>query len=263
MKNTETVLITGASSGLGKEFAQIFAEKAYNLVLVARSEDKLRSIAKILEDKYKIKVTVVVQDLSEPNSASKIYTRVKDRGINVDILINNAGFGKIGAFIDEKVSTLTDMLNLNVTALTEITALFLPEMIERNKGKVLNIASTAAFQSLPNFSVYAASKAYVLNFTEALHYELKDTNIAVTALCPGPTVTGFAKRANAESLQLFTNAMDSKTVVKIGYQALMKNKMSVIVGFKNKFMAYAVRLIPSRRLLINIVGKMYYEVFRA
>ncbi len=202
MKNTETVLITGASSGLGKDFAQIFAEKGYNLVLVARSEEKLNKIAKDLEEKYKIKATVLVKDLSEADSATKIYFELKNRDINIDVLINNAGFGKIGAFIDEKLSTYTEMLNLNVTTLTEMTALFLPEMIERNKGKILNIASTAAFQSLPNFGVYAATKAYVLNFTEALHYELKDTNIAVTALCPGPTVTGFAKRANAEKMGL-------------------------------------------------------------
>ncbi len=257
MKNTETALITGASGGLGKDFAQIFAEKGYNLILIARSEEKLNNIAKELEEKYKIKATVLVQDLSEANSASKIYSEVKNKAINVDVLVNNAGFGKIGAFIDEKPSTFTEMLNLNVTALTELTALFLPAMIERNKGKILNIASTAAFQSLPNFGVYAASKAYVLNFTEALHYELKDTNIAVTALCPGPTVTGFAKRANAETSGLFKNAMDSQTVAKIGYQGLMKNKMSVIVGFKNKLLAYSARLIPSRRLLVNMVGKMY------
>ncbi|PIF02354.1 MAG: short-chain dehydrogenase [Draconibacterium sp.] len=257
MKNRETALITGASGGLGKDFAQIFAQKGYNLVLIARSEEKLNNIARELEGKYKIKTTIFIQDLSEPNSASKIYTEVKNRSIHIDVLINNAGFGKIVAFVDEKLSTYTEMLNLNITTLTELTVLFLPEMIARNNGKILNVASTAAFQSLPNFGVYAATKAYVLNFTEALHYELKNTNIAVTALCPGPTLTGFAKRANAETSSLFKNAMDSKTVAQIGYKALMNNKMTVIAGFTNKFMAYLSRLIPSRRLLINIVGKMY------
>ncbi len=257
MSTRATALITGASSGLGKEFAQIFAKKGYDLVLVARSEEKLRSIAKNLEDKYKITSTVLAQDLSQANSASKIYNEIKIRGLHIDVLINNAGFGKIGAFIDEKPSTSTEMINLNVTTLTEMTALFLPEMLAQNKGKILNVASTAAFQTLPNFGVYAATKAYVLNFTEALHYELKNSNIAVTALCPGPTVTGFAKRANAETSTLFKNAMDSKTVAEIGYKGLMKNKMTVIVGFKNKLMAYASRLIPSRRILIKLVGKMY------
>ncbi len=257
MKNKETALITGASGGLGENFAQIFAQKKYNLVLVARSEYKMKNIAQELESKYKIKTTVLAQDLSKPNSAEKIYNEVKNRDIKIDVLINNAGFGKIGAFKDEKLNTLTEMLNLNITTLTELIALFLPEMIERNKGKIMNIASTAAFQPLPNFSVYAASKAYVLNFTEALHYELKDTNIAVTAFCPGPTHTGFAKRANAETLSLFKNAMNSKEVAKIGYNALMNNKMYKIAGFMNKLMAYSSRLLMSRRLIVNMVGKMY------
>ncbi len=256
MNTTKTALITGASGGLGKEFAQIFAQNAYNLVLVARSEDKLHSIANDLEDKYKVKVTVLVQDLSQANSAAKIYAEVQNRDISIDVLVNNAGFGRMGAFADEKPSTLTAMLNLNVTTLTEMTALFLPAMIARNQGKILNIASTAAFQTLPTLGTYAATKAYVLNFTEALHYELKDTNIAVTALCPGPTVTGFAKRANAETSSLFKNAMDAKTVAQIGYTSLMKNKMTVIVGRRNKLLAYAARLVPSRRWLVNIAGKM-------
>ncbi len=253
----ETVLITGASGGLGENFAEIFAEKGYNLVLIARSEDKLKQIAQNLENKYNIKTTVLAQDLSQPKSAEKIYNEVKNQGIEVDVLINNAGFGKIGAFVDEKLSTLTEMLNLNVTTLTELTALFLPEMLKRNQGKILNIASTAGLQSIPNFGVYSATKAYVLNFTEALHYELKDTNIAVTALCPGPTHTGFAKRANAEKLSFFKNGMNSKEVAKIGYNALMNNKMYKIAGLMNTFVAYFARLFPSRRLSVNIVGKMY------
>ncbi len=253
----ETVLITGASSGLGENFAEIFAKQGYHLVLVARSEDKLRHLAQRLENQYKVQSTIIVQDLSLPHSAEKIYNEVKSQNIHIDVLINNAGFGKIGAFIDEKLSTITEMLNLNVTALTELTALFLPEMKAKNSGKILNIASTAAFQSLPNFGVYAATKAYVLNFTEALHYELKDSNIAVTALCPGPTHTGFAKRANGEKLSFFKNAMDSKIVAEIGYNALMKNKMYAISGLMNKLMAYSVRLFPSRRFIVNLAGKLY------
>ncbi len=253
----ETVLITGASSGLGENFADIFAQKGHHLVLVARSEDKLQHLAQTLESQYKVRVTVLVQDLSQPKSAEKIYNQLKNKGIHIDILINNAGFGKIGAFIDEKLSTITEMINLNVTTLTELTALFLPAMKERNSGKILNVASIAAFQPLPNFGVYAATKAYVLNFTEALHYELKETNITVTALCPGPTHTGFAKRANAENVRFFKNAMNSKTVAEIGYNALMNNKMHTISGLTNKLMAYSVRLFPSRRLIVNIVGKLY------
>ncbi len=257
MKNKETVLITGASGGLGESFAQIFAQKGYNLVLVARSEDKMKNIAQELEGKHNIKITVLAQDLSQPNSAEKIYNEVKNKNIDVEILINNAGFGRIGAFKDEKVTTLTEMVNLNVTTLTELTALFLPAMIERNSGKILNIASVASFQSLPNFGVYAASKAYVLNFSEALHYELKGTNISVTALCPGPINTGFAKRANGENSILFKNATTPRVVAEVGYKALIKNKVYTVVGFRNKLMISMSNLLPSRRLIVNIAKKQY------
>ncbi len=256
MEQIKTALITGASGGLGQDFAELFAEQGYQLVLVARSEDKLKSIAQNLEDKYKVNVLYIVQDLSEPKSASQVSEEIKAQDIKVDVLINNAGFGKFGAFIDEDVTTLTEMINLNVSTLTELTALLLPEMLERNQGKILNVASTAALQSLPNFGAYAATKAYVLSFTEALHYELRQTNISVTALCPGPTVTGFAKRANAESMILFKNGMPSRQVAQLGYEALMKNKMTIITGFQNKLLAYLTRLIPSRRLLIQIAGKI-------
>ncbi len=252
----KTAIITGASGGLGQDFAALFAEQGYQLVLVARSEGKLKAIAQILESQYQVKVEYIVQDLSEDKSASKIYSKVKDLGLNVDVLINNAGFGKFGPFIKEELDTLTEMINLNIKTLTELTALVLPEMLERNSGKILNVASTAALQSLPNFGAYAATKAYVLSFTEALHYELRKTNISVTALCPGPTETGFAKRANAESMLLFKNGMKSREVAQLGYNALMKNKMMLITGVQNKLIAYLTRLIPSRRLLIHITGKI-------
>ncbi len=256
MTNKGTALITGASNGIGKDFAELFAKDGYQLILVARSLDKLELIAQDLKAKYRIEVMTIAQDLSEVNSATVIYSKVKEQNIQVDVLINNAGFGKVGAFVDEKVETLTEMINLNIKTLTELTALVLSEMKVRNKGKILNLASTAAFQSLPNFGIYAATKAYVLSLTEALHYELRDSNISVTALCPGPTATGFAKRANAESLTFFKNAMSSKEVAQAGYEALMKNEMTVITGVSNKLLAYFSRLIPSRRLLLNIVGKL-------
>ncbi len=257
MKNNKTALITGASGGLGESFAQIFAQQGYNLVLVARSEAKMKDIAQKLEAKYHVKIMVLAQDLSQPNSAEKIYNTVKDKDIQIDTLVNNAGFGKIGAFADEPLTTLTEMLNLNITTLTEMTSLFLPKMIERNSGKILNIASTASFQPLPNFGVYAASKAYVLHLTEALHYELQDTNISVTALCPGPVHTGFAKRANAENSILFKHAMTPRAVAEIGYKALINNKVYSVVGFKNKLMIYLSRLLPSRRITANIAKNMY------
>lgn len=251
----KTVLITGASNGIGKEFAKIFAENGYNLVLVARNENKLNTISSELETKYKIKVTVLVQDLSVPKVASKIYKEVKDKGVPIDTLVNNAGFGDYCAFIDEDLKVITEMINLNISTLTEMTALFLKDMKERNSGNILNIASTAGFQPLPHFAVYSATKAYVLHFTEALHYELRDTKIAVSALCPGPTSTGFAKRANADHLILFKDAMNPHVVAKIGYKGLMKNKMTVIAGLKNKLMSLS-RTIPSRNLMVWIVGRM-------
>ncbi len=233
----KTALITGASGGIGEAFAQIFAENKYNLVLVARSQEKLNRIANELESRYQINVTVLVQDLSKPNTASKIYTEINEKEIVIDTLINNAGFGDFGDFADEDLIVATEMINLNITTLTEMTSLFLKDMKARNSGKILNIASTAAFQPLPRFAVYSATKAYVLHFTEALHYELKDTNIAVSVLCPGPTSTGFAKRANASKLNFLKNGMDSKIVARIGYKGLMKNKMTIISGFKNKLMS--------------------------
>lgn len=253
----ETVLITGASNGIGEELAKIFAKEGYHLILVARSEDKLNQMANFLSTQYGVQTHVFVQDLSVPQSASKLYQEVKNKGLSVDVLVNNAGFGKIGKFIQQDVQSISEMMHLNMATLTELTSLFLPEMKRNNKGKILNIASTAAFQSVPRFAVYAATKAYVLSFTEALHYELKGTGISVTALCPGPVNTGFAKRADGENNNLFKNAMDSKTVAEVGYQALMNNKMYEIVGFKNKFLAYLSRIIPSRRLHIYIVDKMF------
>ncbi len=250
----KTTLITGASGGIGKEFAKIFAKEKYNLVLVARSEEKLNCIAKELENQYKVKVMVLIEDLSKPNSALKIYTKLKEEKINIDVLINNAGFGTYGNFLNEDLQTITEMINLNITTLTEMALLFLKEMKERDSGKILNVASIAAFQPLPRFAVYAATKSYVLHFTEALRYELKKTNIIVSSLCPGPTSTGFAQRANAEKLNLFKNEMSSQVVAQIGYQGLMKNKMTIIPGFQNKLVLLS-RIIP-KKLLLKIADKM-------
>ncbi|XP_060149202.1 uncharacterized oxidoreductase SSP0419-like [Globicephala melas] len=256
LERQKTALITGASNGIGKDFAGLFAKDGYQLVLVARSADKLEQIAQELKEQYQTEVLVIVQDLSLPDGAKQVYAKLKEDHIQIDVLVNNAGFGRVGDFANEDVEVMTEMINLNITSLTELTALVLPEMLERNSGKILNVASTAAFQALPTFSVYAATKAYVLSLTEALHYELKDTNIAVTALCPGPTSTGFAKRANAEALTLFKNVMSSQEVAQAGYDALMKNKMTLITGFTNKLLAFFTHIIPSRRLLISIVGRI-------
>lgn len=253
--NTKTALITGASGGIGEAFAKILAQDGYNLVLVARSQEKLMSLASSLEQQHHITVEVVAADLSEANSATRVYTQIQAKRIVIDTLINNAGFGDYGHFIDEDLGMLHKMIHLNITSLTEMTWLFAKDMQTRNSGNILNIASTAAFQPLPKFAVYAATKAYVLHFTEALHYELKDSKIAVSVLCPGPTATGFAQRAHASNLLFFKNSMSAHKVAQIGYQGLKKNKMTVISGFKNKLSALS-RAMPSRRLLVRIAGKV-------
>ena len=253
----KTALITGASGGIGKEFAQIFAKKGYNLVLVARNEGKLEQIAKSYEKEYDIRVTVLPFDLSQTNSASKLYSEITDRKIQIDILINNAGFGDYGNFVECKLDRTTVMINLNITTLTELSLLFVKEMKKRNSGKILNIASTASFQPVPKFAVYAATKSYVLIFTEALHYELKGTKVSASVLCPGPTSTGFEKSANMKGSKLFkSGVMNSMVVAKIGYNGLMQNKMTIIPGFKNKVMAILSNMTPSRNLLVLISGKI-------
>lgn len=253
----KTTLITGASGGIGKEFAKIFARKRYNLVLVARNESKLQQIAKSFEKEYDIRVTVLPFDLSQTNSAYKLYSEIKDRKIQIDILINNAGIGDYGYFMESDLKRTSDMINLNITTLTELSLLFLKEMKTRNNGKILNIASTASFQPVPKFAVYGATKSYVLNFTEALHYELKGTNVSASVLCPGPTSTGFEKSANIKGSNLFkSGVMKAEKVAEIGYKGLMKNEMSIIPGFKNKIMAILSNMMPSRNLLVWISGKM-------
>jgi short-subunit dehydrogenase len=253
----KTVLITGASGGIGKEFATIFAQKNYNLVLVARGKDKLEQIKTDLENIYKIRVINLPFDLSKQNAAKNLSSEVKHRSIEIDILINNAGFGDYGYFMESDPAKTTEMINLNIVSLTELTALFVKEMLKKNSGKILNIASTAAFQPVPKVAAYSATKSYVLNFTEALHYELKKTEVSVSVLCPGPTSTGFKKSANMEGSNLFKRGvMNPLHVAKIGYKGLMKNKMTIIPGFKNKIMATLSNITPSRNFLVWISGKI-------
>ncbi len=251
----KTALITGASGGIGKEFANIFAKEKYNLVLVARSRNKLQEIAKELEDKHKITITVVETDLSKQGTPKQLYNTIKSKNIEINILINNAGFGDYGKFVNGDLEKYIKMINLNITALTELTGLFIKDMLKRNEGRILNVASTASFQPMPNFAVYAATKAYVLSFTEALHYELKGTNVNVSALCPGPTKTGFEKTANVGKSKLFNSGvMNAKTVAVIGFEQFMKNKMTIITGLRNKLLAFASNTSPSRNVLVAISG---------
>ncbi|RZT24195.1 SDR family NAD(P)-dependent oxidoreductase [Fictibacillus sp. BK138] len=246
----KTVLITGASSGIGLEFASLFAKDGYHLVLIARNESRLQEIADELKSKYGVNVTVAAKDLSLPESADELTSGLASAGIEVDVLVNNAGFAAYGPFNETSWKEEKDMIQVNIMALTALTKQLLPGMIKRNSGKILNVASTAAFQPGPLMAVYYATKAYVLSFSEAVNYELRNTNVSVTALCPGATATNFEKRASLESSRLFqSGAMDARDVALEGYKALMDNKSLKIPGFKNNALANLVRFLPRKSVL--------------
>jgi len=248
----ETVLITGASAGIGWEIARLFAKDQSNLVLVARREDRLNELAEKLRNEHQIEVTVIASDLSKPESPRQIHDRLKDEKVEVDIVVNNAGFGAIGKTVELDLYTQLDMIRLNIEALVHLTRLFLPGIIARNRGGILNVASTAAFQPGPFMSVYYASKAFVLSFTDALHEELKGTNVKVSCLCPGPTETEFADVADVNQINLFSSGvMHVDDVVRIGYEGFRKNKPIVITGFRNKLLAQSIRFTP--RFLVRKV----------
>ncbi|OXS79947.1 SDR family NAD(P)-dependent oxidoreductase [Domibacillus enclensis] len=237
----KTVLITGASSGLGSEFAKIFAEAEYNLVVVARSKDKLE----MLQDQFPdSEIKLIVKDLSKPGSASEVAEEIDQAGIQIDVLINNAGFGLLGSFSTLSLQEQLEMMQLNMVTLAELTHLFLPGMIERNSGRILNVASTAAFQPGPMMAVYFATKAFVLSLSEALAEELAETNITVTALCPGPTKTNFGAVSSMDETKMFSQAMSAEQVAKQGVDGLLKGKRVVITGGKNKAGAVAAKLLP-------------------
>jgi short-subunit dehydrogenase len=253
----KTALITGASSGLGAEFARIHASKGDNLVLVARNVDKMNALKAELETRFKnITVHVIGKDLSEPAAANAVYEELQLRKVRVDYLINNAGFGDFGVFAECAWEKQQEMISLNITALTHLTRLFLPAMIENRFGKVLNVASTAAFQPGPTMSVYFATKAFVLSFSEAIANELKGTGVTVTALCPGATDTGFKAAASLGTSNLFkgNGIAGSKEVAEFGYKAMMKGKTVVVHGFMNSLMAQSVRFAP--RNIVTAIARL-------
>ena len=241
---TETALITGASSGLGLELARLFSADKSNLVLVARSQDKLETLAQELR-RDGVQVLVLPKDLTNPAAPQEIFDHLTGQGIVVDVAVNNAGFGAMGRVASLPVQTQVDMVQVNVAALTHLTRLFLPGMIERGRGGILNVGSTAGFQPGPNMAAYYATKAFVLSFTEALAEELLGTGVKATCLAPGATATGFRAAAHMENALLFRlGTMDAKTVVQAGYRGFRRGKVIVIPGWKNKLGAFAVRLAP-------------------
>jgi short-subunit dehydrogenase len=243
-------LITGASAGLGAEFARACAARGEGLVLVARRRDRLEALAAGLGG-----AEIVALDLAERGAPERLVAEVAARGLEVSTLINNAGFGLSGRFAELPLERQTEMIDLNVRALTELCRLVLPPMLGRRSGAILNIASTAAFQAGPNMAVYYASKAYVLSFTEALHQELKASGIKVTALCPGPTRTEFFAVAGAADGRLARMATDPVAVVRAGLDGLASNKAIVIPGAMNKTTAFSNRLLP-RALMRRIVARI-------
>jgi hypothetical protein len=242
----QTALITGASSGIGYQLARLFAQDGYNLVLVARTEEKLNQVAQEFRNQFSNqKITAIAKDLSKDGSPQELYDETKRQGLTVDVLVNDAGFGEHGLFSETDLKKELDMIHLNVVSLTFLTKLYLQEMLSRKNGKILQLASIASYQPTPLLAVYAATKAYVLSFTEALINELKGTGVTMTALVPGATDTDFFNRAGAENTVAANGSLsDPAEVAKAGYEALMKGDDKVVVGFKNKAMAAASSALP-------------------
>jgi uncharacterized protein len=243
-------LITGASAGLGVEFARQCRARGDTLVLVARRKDRLEALAAELGQSH-----VLASDLGEPGAAARLFEGVAALGLEVETLINNAGFGLTGRFAELDGARQLEMIDLNVRALTELCHIALPAMLERGKGGILNVASTAAFQAGPYSAVYYASKAYVLSLSEALHEEAKGSGVHVSALCPGPTATEFFEVAGSPNGKLAKRATDPKAVVTAGLEGLAKNKAIVIPGGANRAGAFASRLLP-RSTMRGIVARL-------
>jgi short-subunit dehydrogenase len=252
-KRKLTALVTGASGGIGEELARLFAADGHNLVLVARSADKLQRLSEELGAKHNTSARVVASDLSRPEAPREIFEELGHEGINVDALVNNAGIGSWGLFAETDLQQELELLQINIVALTHLTKLFLPSMIARGRGYLCNVASTAAFQPGPLMAVYYASKAYVLSLTEALANECEGTGVRVSALCPGPTETGFVAAAGMSESKLFDRgAMTAREVAEIGYRGLLAGKTIVIPGTRNALVAHTVGFMP-RKLVTKVV----------
>lgn len=255
-----TALITGASSGIGLELVKIHASKGDNLVLVARNESKLNELKSELENLYKIQIYIIVKDLSIPDAAQEVHNETTRQGIAINYLINNAGFGDYGLFHTVDWGKTQQMINLNIMSLTQFTYLYLKDMVNMGTGRIMNVASTAAFQPVPTMSVYSATKSFVLSFSEAVNNEVRDKGVTITALCPGPTSTSFRSAAAMEKSGLFKDGKSAgpKEVAEYGYKAMMSGTPVAIHGMKNYIMARAANLFP-RKIVLNITRKMMEE----
>ncbi len=247
-------LITGATSGIGYALATECARGGYPLILVARHQEQLEKTAETLRTSFGIQATSIAEDLSMPGAAQRVIDRITHDSMTVDVLINNAGIGLRGKFAENDLHEEQQLLQLNMIALTELTKLILPSMLAKKSGKILNVASTAAFQAGPLMATYYASKAYVLSFSEALRSELMGSGVTVTVVCPGPTETGFAKQARMQHARLFTGkVMDASIVARRAYAGMQAGKHLVIPGLKNKLEVFGTRFAP-RMMAARIAG---------
>lgn len=252
----ETVLITGASSGIGLELAKCFAADGSRLILVARNQAALEKLAEELRRKNKIEAMVLVADLSLPETPTRIFEKLSAQKISVDVLVNNAGFGAHGAFAELPLSRQLEMLQVNITALTELTGLFLPGMIQRQRGGILNVGSVAGFMPGPGMTVYHATKAFVVSFTEALAEELRGTGLNISVSCPGPTESNFGNVARGKKVRLKKiSKMSGEAVAAHAHRAFRNGKITAIPGLQNKFLVFLNRLLP--RWLPRKIVKRY------
>lgn len=254
---SKTALITGASGGLGLSFVNIFAKDGYDVVLVARNGARLEDIKAEIEKKYGVKATVIAKDLCSSDGAKEVYTETQTKGITVDVLVNNAGIGDFGEFWKNDFSRQERIVDLNCTALMELCHLYLPQMVKNGSGKILNVASIAAFQPGPLMSVYYASKSFVLSFSQALTRELKGTGVKVTCLCPGPIRTNFDVAANFGESGLFKNlkVWDPDVVAEFGYKNMKKGRSLCVCGGFNRLIVFANRFAPRA-----LVREMVYHL---
>ncbi len=251
----KTAIITGAASGIGYELSLLLAKDSYNLILIDLNMANLQEVKTTILNLYSCKINCIEKDLSRKDAASEVYAEIKE--ISVDVLINNAGFGIFGTFSKTDWERESEMLNLHIHTTTHLTKLFLPQMIDRNSGKILNIASLAAFQPGPLMALYYASKAYILSFSEAIANELKETGVSITVLCPGQTKTAFQKTVSKTSSKIagdFYGACPKK-VAKSGYNALLKGKTVIVPGRFNKFLSFLPRVVP-RSFATSMVRKI-------
>ncbi len=251
----ERVLLTGASSGIGLELAKCFAADQSNLILIARTTAALEKLAADLRSEFQIETHVITADLARPDSPQNIFDELKGRGVIVDVLVNNAGFGLHGAFVELPLVRQLEIIQVNVASLVALTGLFLPGMIARKRGGILNVGSIAGFLPGPNMAIYYASKAFVQSFSDALFEELRGTGVGITNLCPGPTETNFSQTARSHrTRETQVNKMSAQLVAQIGHRDFRRGKDVSIPGFSNKLLASAVKLLP-RAVIRKGVGR--------